>query len=413
MLASVPFMVFDLHPSPNDKGLRPFRSLGQGGRMEFPRDVPVLTDGVVTLRAHRETDVPELLEQALDPLMVEWTTVPVPSSEDSAREFATTIVPLAWVRGSAWSFAVEAEDDGGTRRFCGTVELRPEGARRAEIAYGAHPWARGRGLMERACRVLLDWGFGERRLESVIWWAHKGNWASRRLAWRLGFSFDGTVRRWLEQRGALRDAWVGGLTVSDRRAPRHAWFDVPTLTGSSVVLRGHRDADAGRVQQACSDARTQHWLEGLPSPYTIRDAREYLESRREQCATGSGLSWAVADGGSGLLLGTISVFDLKPGYEAEIGYWTHPDARGRGVMTQSCGLVVRHAFVPEEDGGLGLRRLTVYAGEQNAASRRVIEANGFVVNGRERNGTRMRDGSLMDTVCHDLLVEEWLGRHRD
>ena len=45
----------------------------------------------------------------------------------------------------------------------------------------------------------------------MIWWAHAGNWASRKLAWRLGFSFDGTVRQWLPQRGELRDGWVGTL----------------------------------------------------------------------------------------------------------------------------------------------------------------------------------------------------------
>jgi RimJ/RimL family protein N-acetyltransferase len=391
----------------HDKGLRVTRSVGRVGGVNYPDDVPVLTDGVVTLRAHREGDVPALLEQAMDPLMVEWTTVPVPSSEDSARDFALRIVPEGWERADAWAFAVEAADEEGRPRFCGTVELRDRGDRRAEIAFGAHPWARGRGLMERACRLLLEWGFGERRLETVIWWANKGNWASRRLAWRLGFGLDGTVRRWLPQRGELLDAWIGVLTVSDRREPRSEWFEVPRLTGRDVVLREYRAGDAGRVQQACSHPRTQHWLADLPSPYTIEDARQYLETRREQRASGSGLTWAVVDREDHRLLGTISVFDLKPRYEAEIGYWTHPDARGRGVMTQACGLVVRHAFVPAEDGGLGLQRLSIYAGWDNTASRRVMEANGFTLYGRERQGTRLRDGTLMDTACYDLLRSEY------
>ena len=59
----------------------------------------------------------------------------------------TKIIPEGWESGRSWAFAVEAADDAGTPRFCGTVELRDEGDRRAEIAYGAHPWARGRGLM--------------------------------------------------------------------------------------------------------------------------------------------------------------------------------------------------------------------------------------------------------------------------
>lgn len=393
----------------NDRGLRARPLLGRVCEVKFPEDVPVLTDGVVTLRAHHEGDVLPLLEQATDPAMVQWTTVPVPSSEDSSREFATRIIPAGWEGDRSWAFAVETADEDGTPRFCGTVELRNEGDHRAEIAYGAHPWARGRGVMERACRLLLDWGFRDRRLETVIWWAHEGNWASRRLAWRLGFSLDGTVRRWLSQRGELLDAWVGALTVSDKREPRNDWFDVPVIHGRQVLLRGYRDGDADRVRQACSDERTQYWLRDMPSPYTFDDARAYLETRKEQLAGGTGITWAITDPESDGLLGTISLFDLKPGFEAEIGYWSHPEARGRGVMTQACGLVTRHAFIPAEDGGLGLQRVTIQAGVANTASRRVIEANGFTLYGIERRGTRLRDGTLMDTACYDQLVDEWSG----
>jgi RimJ/RimL family protein N-acetyltransferase len=377
--------------------------------VKFPEDVPLLSDGVVTLRAHHERDLPGLLEQSLDPVMVEWTTVPVPSTEETSRDFATRTIPAGWEDGTSWTFAFEVVDDDGTPRFCGSVMLRDLGEHRAEISYGTHAWARGRGLTERACRLLLDWGFSEKRLETVIWWANQGNWASRRLAWRLGFSLDGTVRRWLPQRGELLDAWVGALTVSDKREPRTDWLDVPVITGRSVVLRGYRDGDAHRVQQACSHERTQYWLRDVPFPYTFDDARTYLENRKEQLATGSGITWAVADPVTDDLLGTISAFDLKPGFEAEIGYWAHPEARGRGVMTEACGLVVRHAFIPAEDGGLGLQRLSILAGVDNTASRRVIEANGFTLFGIERNGTRLRDGTLMDTACYDQLVGEWSG----
>jgi RimJ/RimL family protein N-acetyltransferase len=109
------------------------------------------------------------------------------------------------------------------------------------------------------------------------------------------------------------------------------------------------------------------------------------------------------------VVGSIALFDLKAGREGEIGYWTHPAARGRGVMTEACGLVVRHGFIPSDDGGLGLRRILVYAAEANSASRRVIESNGFTQYGLERHGTELRDGSLVDTACYDLLVEEYAG----
>lgn len=374
--------------------------------MRFPDDVPTLTDGVVTLRAHRQSDVPALTEQATDPVMVAWTTVPVPSSDDSSRHFATEIIPGAWEAGRSWAFAVEADDESGTPRFCGTVELRDEGERRAEIAYGAHPWARGRGLMERACRLLLDWGFREKKLETVIWWANAGNWASRRLAWRLGFSFDGTVRRWLPQRGELLDAWVGALLHGDPREPRTPWLDAPRIDGPTVSLRAFRADDVPRIVEACNDPTTQFWLSRMPSPYTRADAEAYLETRREQLATAEGVTWAVVDPATDGLLGSLSLFDLRPGNAAEVGYWAHPAARGRGVMTAAVRLGARHAFIPVEDGGLGLRRLVVLHADGNVGSQRVIERSGFTPVGRERRTAQRRDGSWVDHVVYDLLAEE-------
>lgn len=374
--------------------------------MNFPDDVPTLTHDGVTLRAHHEGDLQGLLEQSLDPVSIAWTTVPVPSTEETARAFAQEVIPSGWSAGTEWAFAVEAVDDDGTPRFAGTVSLRNEGEGRAEIAYGAHPWVRGRGVMLTALNLLLDWGFEEKTLGTVIWWANKGNWASRKVAWRLGFSFDGTVRRWLPQRGELRDAWVGGLLAGDQRLPRSPWFEVPRIVGENLVLRAHQPKDVPRVQQACDDERMRHWFWKLPSPYTLADAEEYVEGRREQEATGRGISWAVVDPATDELLANISLFDIKPGREGEIGYWTHPVARGRGVMTEACRLVVRHGFIAEESGGLGLQRIMIFAAEGNSASRRVMEANGFVPTGRERRGTKLRDGSLVDTITYDLLTEE-------
>lgn len=378
-----------------------------GFPLSFPRDVPRLTDGVVTLRPHRSDDAEALHEQAADAVMLRWTTVPDPSTLESARQFATEIIPDGWRSDREWAFAVEAPDDDGRPRFVGTVSLRNEREGRAEVAYGAHPWARGRGYVVRALDLLLRWGFDQQGLRTVIWWANTGNWASRKVAWRLGFSFDGTVRQWLPQRGELRDAWVGVLTAGEERRPRRPWLDVPRIHGGALVLREHRDSDVRRIVEACSDERTSYWLSQMPSPYTQEDALAYVENRREQRASGAGVGWAVADPESDELLGNIALFDLDlVQREAEIGYWAHPAARGKGLMTEACGLVVRHAFIAEEDGGLGLRRLTIVAAEGNTASQHVIDANGFTLVGRMRQENRKRDGSFSDAFLYDLLVSD-------
>jgi RimJ/RimL family protein N-acetyltransferase len=363
--------------------------------------VPTLTDGVVTLRGHREQDLDAVLEQCRDPLMQAWTTVPVPYAKDDARRFVREVMPGGWASDQEWSFAVEYEG-----LFGGTVSLRNQGHRRAEIAFGAHPRVRGTGAMERAVRLLLDWGFSPagRDLVTVVWYAYPGNWASRRLAWKVGFEVTGTLRRWIDHRGELRDAWAGTLCADDLRQPRHPWLDVPRIEGGQVRLRAHRDDDVERVLEGCTDPRTAYWLGRLPQPYDRAQAEWFLAHRAEGMAAGTDLHWMLADPDTDLLLGTVSLMHLHEGM-AEIGYWTHPDARGRGVMTEAVRLASRHAVIDVEDGGLGLHRLHATAAVDNAASRHVLEANGYTVTGTESRSVLVRDG-MHDGAAYELLAED-------
>lgn len=260
--------------------------------------------------------------------------------------------------------------------------------------------------MIRALRLLVDWGFSDRGIETMIWWAQVRNWPSRKLAWHLGFSCYGPLDSWLVQRGELKDCWVGVLRRGDKREPRHRWYDAPRIEGTQVVLRPQSPGDAQRIMEACNDPRTRAWGH-FPSPFDLEAAHRFMQSRQEGLALGECVHWTIADPANDALLGVINIFDIEHGLDGEIGFWTHPDARGRGVMTEACRLVVRHAFIPEEDGGLGMSRVTAYSAVPNAASRHVIESNGFRLYGVERRGERLADGSTADLACYDLLVEEW------
>ncbi|GEP36693.1 hypothetical protein NPS01_03560 [Nocardioides psychrotolerans] len=356
---------------------------------------PTLTDGVVTLRAHLPADAAGVVEQCRDPLSQRWTAVPVPYTQRDAETYVSEVCPVGWLSETEWAFAVEAEG-----RFAGTVSLRNEGHRRAELAYGAHPWARGTGHLERAVRLLLDYGFTEHDLTTVVWWTRQGNWASRKLAWKVGIEVEGAVRRWVTQRGESYPSWVGTLLREDTREPRSAWLDCPVLVEDGVRLRPIVAADATRIQEACSEARTQHWLGQLPSPYAVDDALAYVETRTQQLAEATGVTWAVTAPHDDVLLATIGWFNRTADVECEIGYWTHPDARGRGLMTRATGVVTRHVV-----DTLGVARVTAFAAVDNTASRRVIEANGFTQYGVERLGIQLRDARA-DMALYDVLAGE-------
>ena len=355
---------------------------------------PTLTDGTVTIRAHRADDAQGAYEQSQDPLSQRWTTVPVPYAMEHAHAFVGEFMPKGWTDDSEWGFAVEVDG-----RYAGTISLRNEGSGRAEIAFGSHPWVRGTGAIERALRLMLEWGFAEQGLQTVVWYANRGNWASRKLAWRLGFSFDGTLRSRLPHRGELLDGWVGILLRDDPREPRTTWLANPVVDGDGVRLRPFTEADVPRVVEGIGDVGTQYWLAFMPRDPGEAEGRAYLETVQERLATNHTITWAFCASDDDRLLGVVGLYRMD--VEPEVGYWAHPEARGRGLTTRAAGLAIRYAFET-----LGLERLAAYASAPHAASRRVLEANGMRPTGIQRNAARTGAGEVVDLAGYDLLATD-------
>lgn len=366
-----------------------------------PPLVPVLADGVVRLRGYATADINEVVAYARDPQVQRWTALPNPYTRRDAESFLANAAD-AWRRGTDRSFAVETQG-----RWAGAIDVRPTNGGAAEVGYGLSPWARGSGVITRAMKLALPWAFSALNLNVVQWEAHVGNWPSRRVAWATGFRISATLPAFLDDRGRRADAWYGVLRRGDPMNPAHPWYDPVILQGRSVVLRGHTEDDIPRMTQAASDQRTQYWLSHLPSPYTEDDARDHLLSLQADAASGRRLTWAVADPDDDRLIGELGMFMHDgSGYQNEVGYWAHPDERGRGAMTEATRIAVRHALLPAEEGGLGFARIVLRADEHNAASRHVAQQSGFTQVGRDRGVNRMPDGTISDDIRYDLLSAE-------
>lgn len=372
----------------------------------WPDDVPEVSDGRVRLRGHHAGDVDAMVEMCRDRLSRRWlTNLPEPFGRSDAERFLREVIEPGWRQGSVRGWAIETIDAGGTWRYAGNVDVR--GGPVATIGFLLHPWARGRGVMSAAVRLALRWSFAQGGVDSVTWLARVGNVASRRVAWATGFSFHGTLPRQLG-RPPLADAWLGTVAAGDGLRPRTRWLIPAVLHGERVVLRPFTEADIPRVVEACSDVHSLHWMSTLPSPYTEDSARTYLDTMPVTESMARRVAWCIADPGTDLLLGNVAIFDLggdDPG-SGEIGYWVHPEARGRGVMTEALRLVVDHALTPTVAGGLGLRRLHLLAAAGNAASAHVARRTGFVEVGRERQAELLGDGSYDDLLSFDVLASD-------
>ncbi|TGN34264.1 GNAT family N-acetyltransferase [Aeromicrobium chenweiae] len=368
--------------------------------MRWPLNVPVLSDGVVTIRAHVPADIDAMLEMAEDPTMVRWTGIPSPHQRSMSEQFAFTIIPRGWEDGSHRGWAIEATDDDGRSRFAGNVDIRQRPI--ADVGFALHPWARGRGIMSRAVRLAVDWALTEGGVEIVHWRSHVGNEASLRVAHATGFTLHGLTPGMLYERGRVLDAWTGSIRFGDAPYPRIPWAGGTVLESERLRLRPFAAADVPRLVEMCNDPVSRRFLAWLPQPYTAASAEAYLNDCLWQAATGAKATWAVADRDSDELLGNIAVMDMLGlnRDHGEIGYWMHPDARGRGLATEACRTVVDHALDPD---GLDRRRLSLYAAEDNPASHAIALAAGFSYYGTQRAAERLGDGSFDDLRGYELL----------
>jgi RimJ/RimL family protein N-acetyltransferase len=381
---------------------------------------PVFETSRLRLRPWRDTDAPGPGEGPDGASLRFMPAGAEPGPDDFPAWLARRRRDMATGSDLLWCIADVATDEmlGNVQIFrMGPVKDRFQG----ELGYWLRPGARGRGVIGEALEPVIahafapaeNGGLGLTRLHAGT---NGDNYASQSILRSAGFTQWGADHQaWRRADGSLSDGiYFELLAVTDRHAVNAAAVEPITLENKGIRLRAWRHADAERIMKACSDERTRHWLAGnLPSPYTMEDAHSYVARCRDDARAGRSLYWCVADPSSDLCLGSVAVMDLRDalGTGGEIGYWTHPDARGRGVMSEAVRLAVRHAFIPPEDGGLGRKRLRLNAADGNLASQHVARANGFVQVGRDRQSEPLGDGTFADLVRFDLLVDEWGRSH--
>ncbi len=365
----------------------------------FPDCVPVLRDGPVTLRAHRESDLPRIVDFANDPRSTRWVRLPRPYGEAQAREFCEAVRANWQTDGGPRQWAIEVD---GT--FAGSIGLDPHASTTAELGFGAHPDVRGRGVMTRTVRLLVAHGFDDLGLRTIVWRAAVGNWASRRVAWASGFTIDG-VWPAMHPTGVEvpDDLWFGHLHADEPREPAHPWFTPTVLEAADLRLRPWRDTD--RPPTIDDDLR-RFFLGGMSGPPPLA---VWCRMQRERMASGEGVFWCLADADTDEPLGHVQVIRLnqpKTAGTGLLGYFLDPRARGRGLVQQALDRLLPHAFAPRPDGGLGLHRLQAGTDADNTASQRTLRRAGFRLAATERAVLAQPDGTTAGALTFELLARD-------
>jgi RimJ/RimL family protein N-acetyltransferase len=89
-----------------------------------------------------------------------------------------------------------------------------------EIGVWIAAHAEGRGLVTRACQVVIDWAITGRGMVRVQWANNPPNLRSRAVAQRLGMTREGVLRSCWQVGGVRHDSEVWSLLATDHRHNR-------------------------------------------------------------------------------------------------------------------------------------------------------------------------------------------------
>ncbi|KES03591.1 acetyltransferase [Streptomyces toyocaensis] len=185
--------------------------------------VTLTTDRLV-LRPVGPQDTDAVYAACQDPEIQRWTTIPSPYLPEHARGFTERMAPDGWATGSMFTFGVFLP----AGELTGMLSITMRSLGTGEIGFWGAKEHRGNGYITEAALAASRWAFTRMSVDRVEWRAEVGNAASRAVAERAGFTVEGVLRSSLNNKGVLRDCWVGSLLPSDLGLPSTA----PYLPGT-------------------------------------------------------------------------------------------------------------------------------------------------------------------------------------
>ena len=135
---------------------------------------------------------------------------------------------------------------------------------------------------------------------------------------------------------------------------------------------------------------------------SVETLRAYVKQRLLQFVNGEGYHLGIWY--QDALVGVLDYRLNWRGRKVELGYWLDAAMEGKGIVTQVCRTMVRHAFEEHE-----VHKVEISCATDNTRSRAVAERLGFIQEGILRQVDRLHD-RYVDGVFYGLIVDEWNAR---
>lgn len=151
-----------------------------------------------------------------------------------------------------------------------------------------------------------------------------------------------------------------------------------------------------------NQAYLQAWIALEAYEGSVETLRAYVKQRLLQFVNGEGYHLGIWY--QDALVGILDYRLNGRSRNVELGYWLDAALQGKGIVTQACHTIVRHAFEEHE-----MQKVQISCALDNLRSRAVAERLGFLQEGILRQVVRLH-GRYVDGVFYGLLADEWHAR---
>jgi len=167
----------------------------------------------INLRKLKKSDASSIYQNAKDFEIARYTTLPYPYRLKNAEDFIK-MTHQKMRKKKSFELGIEFKENKEIIGMIGLMNIDYDN-KNAEIGYwlGKKYW--GRGIMKKAIKLILNFGFKKLKLVRIYAKVMHPNIASAKLIEKSGFKYEGRMRKAILKRGKWMDYLIYSILSSE------------------------------------------------------------------------------------------------------------------------------------------------------------------------------------------------------
>ena len=173
------------------------------------------------------------------------------------------------------------------------------------------------------------------------------------------------------------------------------------LKGKSIILRPLKKSDVSSIFKYTKFADIPRYT-FVPSPNTVENIEAFIRKSQKFARNKTSFVFGITEPDADEIIGTIAILGINAVHKKTvIGYWLAKKFRGRGIMPEAIGLILKFCFKE-----LKLQRVQAATLPDNVISQKLLKSCGFKYEGRHRNYYFHRR-RIKDAYMYAITIEDY------